>query len=252
MDSQKHQVLFILGGPGSGKGTQCENLVNNYGCVHYSTGDLLRAEVKKGTELGQEIDSYISQGNLVPGEVTAKMLLTAITSQSPQNLFIIDGYPRNQSNIDNWEKVVGEKVDVLGCLYLECAEEVMRERIMQRGQGRSDDNEEVFANRIKVFHSETVPILNHFEKEDKLFRVSAEGSKEECFAEVQQVLKKLGLQNLQKIKEMREYITEKIDPYVKPMIVHLMKVKPESVHAEMKKWLDEEGAKLKGDIEGDS
>lgn len=71
MEQKKHQVIFILGGPGSGKGTQCDNLVNTYGFLHYSTGDLLRAEVKKETELGKEIDSYISKGHLVPGETTA-------------------------------------------------------------------------------------------------------------------------------------------------------------------------------------
>lgn len=74
MEGKTHQVLFILGGPGSGKGTQCDNLVEQYGCIHYSTGDLLRAEVKKGTELGKEVDGYMSKGNLVPGEVTANML----------------------------------------------------------------------------------------------------------------------------------------------------------------------------------
>lgn len=69
----------------------------------------------------------------------------------------------------------------MGCVYLECSEETMKDRILNRGQGRSDDNEEVFTNRIKVFHGETVPILTYFEGKNKLFRVSAEGSKEECF-----------------------------------------------------------------------
>lgn len=95
MEKKTHQVLFILGGPGSGKGTQCENLVSTYGFIHHSTGDLLRAEVKKQSDLGKEIDGYISKGNLVPGEVTAKMLHGVITGHSGQSVFIIDGYPRN-------------------------------------------------------------------------------------------------------------------------------------------------------------
>ena len=100
---EKHRVLFVLGGPGSGKGTQCENMQEKYGFVHFSTGDLLRAEVKKGTELGKEIDSYISKGNLVPGEVAVNLIKKNILEEKKDFTFIIDGYPRNQSNIDCWE-----------------------------------------------------------------------------------------------------------------------------------------------------
>lgn len=107
MEGKKHQVLFILGGPGSGKGTQCESLVHTYGFVHFSTGDLLRAEVKKETELGKHINSFISKGDLVPGETTAQLVKQAILEKSPDNVFILDGYPRNKENIEIWEKVVG-------------------------------------------------------------------------------------------------------------------------------------------------
>lgn len=123
---EKHRVLFVLGGPGSGKGTQCENMKNKFGFVHYSTGDLLRAEVKKGTELGKEIDSYISKGNLVPGEVAVNLIKKNILEEKNDFTFIIDGYPRNQSNIDCWEKVVKDDIDVLGCLYLDCSEDIMK------------------------------------------------------------------------------------------------------------------------------
>lgn len=95
MENKKHQVIFIMGGPGSGKGTMCENLVATYGFLHYSTGDLLRAEVKKDTELGKTINSFISEGKLVPGETTAQLLKNSIFEKTPDNIFIIDGYPRS-------------------------------------------------------------------------------------------------------------------------------------------------------------
>lgn len=95
MEQRKHQVLFILGGPGSGKGTQCENLIHTYGFVHFSTGDLLRAEVKKQTELGKEIEGYITRGDLVPGETTVHLVKKAILERTPEFVFILDGYPRN-------------------------------------------------------------------------------------------------------------------------------------------------------------
>ena len=125
--------------------------MNTYGFIHYSTGDLLRAEVKKQTELGKDIDSYISKGNLVPGETTVTLIKKSIMDKTPDNVFILDGYPRNQDNIDVWEKVIGNSIEVLGCIFLECGEEVMKQRILHRGEGRTDDNEEVFRNRIKVY-----------------------------------------------------------------------------------------------------
>lgn len=206
MEEKKHQVLFILGGPGSGKGTQCLQLKDTYGFVHFSTGDLLRAEVKKGTSLGKEIEGFITKGNLVPGETTAKLLKHAILSQSPDNVIILDGYPRNKENIDVWDKVIGDEIHVLGCLFLECGDEIMKKRVLGRGEGRSDDNEEVFANRIHVFQKETIPILDHFREKKTLFNVSAEGSVSECFEKIREVIKELGLSNMEELNLMRKFI----------------------------------------------
>lgn len=160
----KHRVLFILGGPGSGKGTVCDRLKEEYGFKHFSTGDLLRAEVAKKTELGIEIDSYISKGNLVPGSTAVTLIKNNILEGEKKCIYIIDGYPRNQSNIDFWEEIVGDEIEVIGCVFLDCSVETMKARILNRGKtsGRSDDNEEVFNNRIKVYTEETVPILDYF------------------------------------------------------------------------------------------
>ena len=222
---KKHKVLFVLGGPGSGKGTMCERMVEQYGFVHFSTGDLLRAEVSKKSELGLEIDSYISKGDLVPGDIAVKLLKVRIQSGSTDDVHIIDGYPRNQSNIDFWNEVVGDEINVKGCIFLEASDEIMKQRILSRGKdsGRSDDNEEVFNKRIQVYHDETQPILTYYEDQKKLFKVSANGTKDECFVEVESVLKTLHLSQFKKLKKMKDYLNLKVDKFVKPLVVYLMK-----------------------------
>lgn len=146
-----HKALFIVGGPGSGKGTICDYLIATYGFKHFSTGELLREEVKSGSEIGKYIDGLISKGELVPGHISVDILRKNILRLSMDQICLIDGFPRNQDNIDNWEKVIGGDVEIIGCIYLECSEEVMKDRILHRNQGRSDDTAEIFLNRIKIF-----------------------------------------------------------------------------------------------------
>ena len=122
----------------------------------------------------------------------------------------------------------------------------MKQRILKRAEtsDRNDDNEEVFKNRIKVFHEKTKPILEYFKNKDNLFDVSAEGTKEECFELVIEVLKKLNIDKEKKVFETKKYLNEKVDIFVKPMIVHLMKKKPENVLECMKEWIETEGVKI--------
>ncbi len=247
METTKPKVLFVLGGPGSGKGTQCDNLVKKYKFVHFSTGDLLRAEVKKATELGQKIDSFMSKGNLVPGDVAVTLIKNNILEGGTDNLYIIDGYPRNQSNIDFWESVVKDSIDVIGCLNLNCSKEVMLERVLNRGKesNRSDDNEEIFKNRMEVFENETLPIVDYFKSKNKLYDVSAEGTKEECFALIQVIISDLGLEKIIQLSEMKNYLSKEVDCYIKPLIVYLMKNKPKDVHEAILYWMNNEGKEVK-------
>jgi adenylate kinase family enzyme len=127
---EKHKALFIVGGPGSGKGTICDYLIDTYGFKHFSTGDLLRAEVKSGSELGKNIDALISKGNLVPGHISVDLLRKNILRLSLDQICLIDGFPRNQDNIDNWNNIIADEVHILGCIYLDCKEEVMKDRIL--------------------------------------------------------------------------------------------------------------------------
>lgn len=248
---EKAKIFFVLGGPGSGKGTMCELLKKKYNFEHLSTGDLLRAEVKSNSILGQEANKYMIEGKMVPGDIPVKLIKNAIEEKKENNnLFIIDGYPRNKSNIEYWEKVIKNDVEIIGCLFLECSKKIMKDRILNRGKtsGRKDDNEEVFEKRIEVYLEETIPILEYFEKMDKLFKVSAEGSIEECFELCEEVVGKLDLEDLEKVREMKYYLKNNLDIYLEPLIAHVLKNRPDNVHKAIKEWIDGEGEKINGEV----
>jgi len=252
--NKKPKVLFILGGPGSGKGTQCELMVEHFKFEHLSTGDLLRAEVKEGTELGQEIDGYISKGNMVPGDVAVKLIRKAMERRGWGKVYLIDGYPRNFSNIEKWEEVMKDDVEIVGIISLACSEETMTKRALKRAEtsGRSDDNEEVFKQRLIVFKNETEPVINHYKKQNKLYEASAEGTKEYCFELIRKVVESLNLDKYARTEELKDYLKHHVDVYLKPLIVHLMKTRPGKVHGAIKEWLDEEGESIRKNVEEES
>lgn len=144
--TDKHKVLFIVGGPGSGKGTACEHLIEKYGFKHFSTGELLREEMKNQSEIGLQITDIMNRGDLVPGDISVRLLIDNISKQSQDQICLVDGFPRNQDNVDWWHKIAEEQVQMIGLVYLDCSVENMKDRIMSRNQGRSDDTEEVFTH----------------------------------------------------------------------------------------------------------
>jgi adenylate kinase family enzyme len=129
----KPGVVFVLGGPGAGKGTQSSLIVEKCGYVHLSAGDLLRAERKSGSAQGQMIDEFIKEGKIVPVEVTVKLLVDAMKASGGQR-FLIDGFPRNTNNLAGWEEVAGNESVVGGVLFYDCPEEVMEARLLERGE----------------------------------------------------------------------------------------------------------------------
>merc|ERR1711881_701936 len=141
----KPNVVFVLGAPGAGKGTQCQRIVEKFGYVHLSAGDLLRAERKTpGSEHGQVIEEHIVNGTIVPVAITCSLLERAM-KESEKNDFLIDGFPRNEDNLQGWNEAVGDKVNLRFVLFLDCSENTCIERCLKRGaagSGRSDDNEE--------------------------------------------------------------------------------------------------------------
>ena len=177
--------MFVLGGPGSGKGTNCARIVEDFGYVHLSAGDLLRAERRSGSSLGEMIEGLISQGKIVPSEVTVRLLREAM-EKSGERLFLIDGFPRNQENLDVWTRDMGYCV-VKFVLNLETTEEVMEKRLLSRGEtsGRSDDNIAAIRKRFATHVESTLPVIEHFAQlPGKLKTVDSGKSMEEVYSEV--------------------------------------------------------------------
>jgi adenylate kinase len=190
----KPEVVFVLGGPGAGKGTQCAKIVAKYGYVHLSAGDLLREEQNSGSGNGRLIDSYIREGKIVPVEITVRLLQKAIAEHRSRGLykFLVDGFPRNQENLDGWYQTVGDSVYVKACLYFECSQSVMLERLLKRGKssGRADDNVDSIQKRFATFNTSTKPIIHHFGLQGILYRIGADRTVDQVFEDVSAVFDK--------------------------------------------------------------
>ena len=182
-------VIFVLGGPGAGKGTQCANLVRDYGFTHLSAGDLLRAEQDRpGSEFGQLIRDCIKDGKIVPMEVTVQLLENAMAEtlrdgKTSKGKFLIDGFPRKMDQAIKFEETV---VPAAFVLFFDAPEDVMMARLMKRGEtsGRADDNIESIKKRFRVFVETSMPVVDKFEKEGRVVRVLATKKPEEVYEDV--------------------------------------------------------------------
>ncbi|XP_076151431.1 UMP-CMP kinase [Alosa pseudoharengus] len=199
VSSMKPQVVFVLGGPGAGKGTQCAKIVENYSYTHLSAGDLLREERSRtSSEFGQLIDNYIKEGKIVPVEITINLLKKAMesTMQADEQKFrfLIDGFPRNQDNLQGWNTVMDGKADVKFVLFFDCSNEVCIDRCLERGKssGRTDDNRESMEKRIQTYLQSTRPIIDLFEKQGKVHTIDASRGVDEVFGDVKSVFEKEG------------------------------------------------------------
>ncbi|XP_043259554.1 UMP-CMP kinase [Colletes gigas] len=195
--TQKFEVLFILGGPGAGKGTLCYHIAKKYGYVHLSAGDLLREQrTKPDSEYGELIENHIRAGSIVPVAITCTLLERGMqSSDSPHKRYLIDGFPRNQDNVDGWYKAMSDKCIVKGVLFCECNEEVCTERCLKRGaggSGRTDDNKEVLVKRHETYIKNTLPIIDHFEKQNMVYRLNGMLSPKEVFKNAEEILSKIG------------------------------------------------------------
>jgi len=194
MTAERPNVVFVLGGPGSGKGTQCQNIVDKYGYVHLSAGDLLRAERKApGSQFGDLIEHHITNGTIVPVAITCS-LLTRAMKESGKTHFLIDGFPRNKDNLDGWNSEVGsDKANVTRVLFFNCDEKVCVDRCLQRGaagSGRSDDNEESLRKRFVTYIKDTMPIIEEFRALGLVSQIDANRSKEQVFQDVAKIFEK--------------------------------------------------------------
>lgn len=188
------KAVFVLGGPGAGKGTLCKKIVDEFGFVHLSAGDLLRAErAKPNSKNGQLIDDYIKEGKIVPVEITCKLLQDAM-EESGKEKFLIDGFPRNQNNLEGWQKTVGDKVNIMFVLFLDCSEEICAQRCLGRGaagSGRTDDNMESLKKRFATYLNETKPIIDYYDKKSQVKRIDANQTPDEVFDDVKEVFSEI-------------------------------------------------------------
>lgn len=189
------EVFFVLGGPGSGKGTQCAKLVQEYGFKHLSTGDLLREAVKEGSKEGKEIEELMREGKLVSTDILIALIKNALVKTNYTKRILLDGFPRNNENDEIWKKLMETESIVKGLIFFQCSEEVMEKRLLIRGQnsGRADDNLETIRKRFKTFTEETHPIVERYQKLGIVIPINSENSPEAVHEEVK---KQLGLLNI--------------------------------------------------------
>jgi adenylate kinase len=177
--------IVLFGPPGAGKGTQAERLITKYNIVHLSTGDIFRANIKGETELGTLAKSYIDEGNLVPDEVTIKMLEAEVDKNPTAEGFIFDGFPRTTFQAEALEVFLTSKgTEISVMIALNVSEQELIKRLLLRGKdsGRADDaNEAVIANRIKVYNEQTAVVADFYNAQNKFEKIDGIGSVDEIF-----------------------------------------------------------------------
>jgi UMP-CMP kinase len=189
--AERTTVVFVLGGPGVGKGTQCTKLVDEFDFVHISAGDLLRDErQRKGSPYGELIEHYIREGKIVPHEITISLILNVMKSNPGKNRFLIDGFPRNIDQGIEFETLVCPSKMVL---FFECGEEEMLKRLMVRSQssGRTDDNMESIKKRFRTFQDSTMPVREFYNELGKLRAVNCVGNVEDVYERTKKAVHEL-------------------------------------------------------------
>ncbi|KAL6760985.1 uridylate kinase [Haematococcus lacustris] len=185
----KHKIVFVLGGPGSGKGTQCLRLIEEFPNVaHFSAGDLLRDHIKSGTPDGDMVADMIKNGQIVPAQITIGLLQRAMASSGKQRI-LIDGFPRNQDNRDTFLSMVGYDCSLV--LFFDCPEAVLEKRLLARNQGRTDDNIESIKKRFQVFVQQSMPIVESYEKQGKVARINTDRPIDDIYLEVRRLIMEL-------------------------------------------------------------
>ena len=184
--------IVIFGAPGSGKGTQSELLIKHYGLGHISTGDVLRDEIKKGTELGKTAQQFIDKGQLIPDELMISILASVYDSFGRGHKGVIfDGFPRTIPQAEALKKMLDERGDkVAAMIELDVPEEELMKRLVLRGQqsGRADDNEETIKKRLVVYHSQTQPLIEWYKQEGLHHHINGSGTLERIFEDIREVI----------------------------------------------------------------
>ena len=198
-DKQEKRIqmknIVIFGAPGSGKGTQSDLMIAHYGLGHISTGDVLRNEIKKGTELGRLAASYIDGGNLIPDDLMVSILANVYDSFGRGHKGVIfDGFPRTIPQAEALKAMLNERGDrIAAMIELDVPEDELMQRLIKRGQesGRADDNEETIKKRLVIYHQQTQPLIDWYKQEGLHHHINGHGTLERIFQDICKVVEKL-------------------------------------------------------------
>lgn len=182
-------IFLIIGAPGSGKTTDASLIAQkDKDFVHYSTGDLLRDEVASGSELGKKIDSFISNGNLVPLEIVVDTIVSVI-KECEKDKILLDGYPRSVEQMYEFDKVLNsqDSLKLKAVIEVDVSEEVAKNRVLGRARG-NDDNEKVFENRMKVFTDPILQIRKFYQEKNIYYKINGERSIEEIVSDMKNLV----------------------------------------------------------------
>ena len=188
--------IVIFGAPGSGKGTQSDLIIEKYGLNHISTGDVLRSEIKKGSQLGKTAKEYIDDGMLIPDSLMVDILASVYDTFGTQHKGVIfDGFPRTVPQAEALKKMLAERGhQVAAMIELDVPEEELMTRLIKRGQesGRSDDNAETIKKRLDVYHNQTAPLIEWYQKEGIRHHIDGLGALDRIFGDICQVIDGIG------------------------------------------------------------
>ena len=185
--------IILFGPPGAGKGTQAKYLIERYGIVQISTGDMLRDAVIKGSEIGKEVKSIMEKGELVSDEIIMSLISDRIVQEDCKKGFILDGFPRTLEQAISLDKILEDKsLHIDHVIQIDVEERLLLNRINKRASEnknvREDDNSEILANRLIVYNKQTIPVLEHYEKNNKLKKVDGMLSIDEVFNQILNIL----------------------------------------------------------------
>jgi adenylate kinase len=183
--------LLLLGPQGSGKGTQAKLVAADHGVPHVSTGDMFRASIAAGSELGRRVEPILAAGELVPDELTIELIRERLAEPDAAEGFVLDGFPRNLAQaraLDEMLAEIGRELDAI--LFFDLPDGVAKERMLRRAEeeGRTDDTPETIARRLEIYHEQTVPVVEHYRASGKLVPLHADREVGQVHAEIQRAL----------------------------------------------------------------
>lgn len=187
--------LLVLGPQGAGKGTQAKRVAAEYGLPHVSTGDMFRAAIEAGGELGARVAPILASGELVPDDLTVALIAERLAQPDAARGFVLDGFPRNLAQAETLDRMltrIGRSLD--GILFFDLSDEVATERLLGRAaqENRPDDTPEVIARRLAIYHAETEPIVEHYRATGRLVPLHADAPVERVWREISEALAQLG------------------------------------------------------------